>query len=256
MSKDLLNWKKLPIALSPDEMGPDKDGVFTGSIFYHKEDKKFPFKILYTGVQPQVQCFAKSADLINWEKYNKPLIMQKDKPKGFGPCFRDPNVFRKEDFWHMVLGSQKNKRGSVLLYKSKDLINWNYSDSIFVDENAICGWEYECPDLFKIGKTWVLLSSCESEKGNFTYWQTGEMKQEKFISKKNGILDQGKFYAGKTTLKGNKRIIWGWIMEDRSNTEQKKAGWSGSLSLPRELFILPNGCLGIRPFSKIGRAHV
>lgn len=63
-----------------------------------------------------------------------------------------------------------------------------------------------------------------------------------------GITDGGNFYAAKTLLddKG-RRILFGWITEGRSQEEQVAAGWSGVLSLPRVVSILPDGTLGFSP---------
>jgi len=44
-----------------------------------------------------------------------------------------------------------------------------------------------------------------------------------------------------------RRIIWGWITEERLVEEQIKAGWSGALSLPRTVSLLPDNTLQIKP---------
>src|SRR6476620_4558988 len=56
VSEDMVYWKHLPIALAPTPGGPDKDGCFTGSIVV---EKGVP-TMLYTGVNPEVQCYATS----------------------------------------------------------------------------------------------------------------------------------------------------------------------------------------------------
>ena len=70
VSPDLVHWKHLPVALAPTAGGPDKDGVFSGCAIV---DGGVP-TVLYTGVNPEVQCLATSDDrLINWEKYYSSL---------------------------------------------------------------------------------------------------------------------------------------------------------------------------------------
>jgi beta-fructofuranosidase len=41
--------------------------------------------------------------------------------------------------------------------------------------------------------------------------------------------DYGKFYASKTFFDGamNRRILWGWINESDSESDDIKKGWSG-----------------------------
>ena len=48
----------------------------------------------------------------------------------------------------MVLGGRtSDNQGCVLLYKSKDLINFEYYNRIEVDD---FGYMWECPDLFEL----------------------------------------------------------------------------------------------------------
>src|SRR5215472_7642889 len=70
-SKDLVHWEHLPIALAPTPGGPDKGGVFSGSAFVNQGVPT----LVYTGVDPEVQCLATSADIIHWTKFNaNPVI--------------------------------------------------------------------------------------------------------------------------------------------------------------------------------------
>src|SRR6202035_228809 len=58
-----------------------------------------------------------------------------------------------------------------------------------------------------------------------------------------GGIDSGSYYAARTmtntgTNTGGRRILWGWVTEGRSVEAQRAAGWSGVMSLPRELKLL------------------
>ena len=237
VSRDLVHWEMLPIALAPTPGGPDKDGCWTGCCV----EKDGLFHILYTGVHPQVQCLATSDDLITWEKYpGNPVISTR--PEGFGDCWRDPCAWREGDRWLMLLGSEiKDVGGAALLYRSSDLIRWEYLHPLCVGDKDV--FMFECPDFFPLGDRHVLLASCGA-----THWHTGRYNEHKFTMGTHGIVDGGNFYAAKTLLddKG-RRILWGWITEGRSQEEQVAAGWSGVLSLPRVVSILPDGTLGFSP---------
>lgn len=50
VSKDMLHWKLLPIALTPTQGESDKDGCYTGSIVADPLNQRGKFHILYTGV--------------------------------------------------------------------------------------------------------------------------------------------------------------------------------------------------------------
>src|SRR5690606_2527001 len=55
-----------------------------------------------------------------------------------------------------------------------------------------------------------------------------------------GTLDHGCFYAANSLpdLKSGNFIVWGWLTEeDLPNELRQQQGWSGCLSLPRQVYI-------------------
>jgi beta-fructofuranosidase len=250
VSRDLVHWKTLPIALSPTPGGPDAYGCWTGCVV--GEGGKFD--ILYTAIPSlnplkQVQSLATSDDLIRWEKYaGNPVIA--DAPEGFGPCFRDPCAWKEGDIWYMVIGSQVGGvGGAAILYRSPDLKRWTYLHPLFVGRTEETGHEFECPDFFPLGSQHVLLTS-----SGRTYWHVGDYADHKFQRDGWGVTDGGHFYAAKTLVDGRgRRILWGWVTEARPQEQQLAAGWSGVLSLPRELKLLPDHTLGIEPVEELKR---
>jgi beta-fructofuranosidase len=249
VSTDLVHWKLLPVALAPAPDSPDADGCWTGCVV---EDAGV-FKILYTGIpheRPfrQVQCLATSEDLIHWEKYpDNPVIAEK--PDGFGECFRDPCAWQEDGAWWMLIGSELPERegGAALLYRSPDLISWEYLHPLCVGKTEETGFEFECPDFFPLGDRHALLTSLGQ-----TYWHIGEYRDQRFHRDRYGVTDSGHFYAAKTLVDDRgRRILWGWVTEGRSQEGYAKAGWSGVLSLPRELTLLEDGSLGIQPVAEL-----
>ena len=251
VSEDMVYWKHLPIALAPTPGGPDKDGCFTGSIVV---EKGVP-TMLYTGVNPEVQCYATSSDpmLGKWDKDPKPVIAGPPPGLDVGG-FRDPCPWREGDTWYMGIGSGiKKKGGNVLLYKSADLKNWEYLHPLasgtwngkITEDTVDSGEQWECPDFFPLGKKYVLLYSTERK----VYWQSGELdkKEMVFHSEHQGLLDDGAYYAPKsfTDPRGN-RILWGWLPETRPVEEYKRAGWAGLMSLPRVLTLASDGQLEMK----------
>ena len=242
VSRDLAHWTQLPDALTPTPDGPDKDGCWTGCTV----EKDGVYHILYTGVQPQVQCLATSKDMVTWEKYRDNPVIAKA-PEGFGDCWRDPCAWKESDAWYMVIGSQRADTGAALLYRSSDLIHWEYLHPLYTGDKAVDGIMFECPDFFALGAKHVLLSSC-----GVTFWRTGRYDQHKFTMEKHGVTDGGHFYAAKTLLDGKgRRILWGWVTEGRPQEECTAAGWSGVLSLPRALGIRKDGALSISPVPEL-----
>jgi beta-fructofuranosidase len=253
VSRDLVHWEELPVALAPTPGGVDQDGCWTGCVLEHGGT----FHILYTAiphVEPgrvdQVQSLATSTDLVHWEKYpGNPVISAAQKPQGFGNTFRDPQAWREEDAWYCVIGGNKPEgddefaNGAAFLYRSQDLVTWESLPPLYVGP-AI---RDECPDFFPLdgpnGPEWVLLSSRRE-----TWWAVGRDEDHRFFPERTGTVDDGLYYAAKTALDGQgRRILFSWIKEDRPREAYVAAGWSGTFALPRVLSILPDGSLGQEP---------
>ncbi len=231
-SSDLLHWKHLPIALAPTPGGSDKDGCFTGCMVV---DGGKPV-IVYTGVNPEVQCVARSEDLLTWTKEpNNPVIA--GPPAGVDtPGFRDPHVWREGNEWRLLVGAGfRGKGGTVLLYKSNDLVKWTYLKPMLIGQKlsgpadpVASGEMWECPDFFPVGNKWLLYVSTQ---GKVLYW-LGTWKDDVFTPESDGVLVHGAGYAPKSCdASGKRRIIWAWLREQRSKADQLRAGWSGSMSL-------------------------
>ena len=263
VSEDMIHWRHLPVALAPTPGWDDADGCFTGSAV----NDNGVATILYTGVKTagperatlrdsnhsfrEVQCLATSADpqLRTWNKWKEPVIQPPDDPQLAG--FRDPFLWRDGATWFLGVASGQFKVGGrVLLYRSRDLRNWEYLHPLasghWTEKENVnpvdSGEMWECPDFFLLGKKHVLLYSTAGQ----VIWETGELdpKELVFHSQKKGILDHGAYYAQKTQLdaKGN-RILWGWIPEKRPDSELVGAGWAGCMALPRILSIGSDGDL-------------
>jgi beta-fructofuranosidase len=109
---------------------------------------------------------------------------------------------------------------------------------------------WECPDLFELDGKHVLLYSTERK----VYWSVGELDSKRMVfqRQRSGLLDSGAFYAPKTMLdKLGRRVLWGWIPETRPEAEYEKAGWAGSMALPRILALGQDNVLEIAPLPEL-----
>lgn len=265
VSRDMLHWKNEPIAFTMTPGGPDSAGCFSGSAILGSYDEKQRVYAIYTGVVKdkahetirneglrESQCLAWSEDpqLRHWEKRATPVIP--DPPAGMKITgFRDPSVWKDKDAYFMVVGAGVEKTGGcILLYRSKDLIDWEYLHPLIQGgwsgvngANPVgTGEMWECPDFFALDGRHVLIYSTMGK----VFWQSGifDLKALKFHPEKNGIIDLDAFYAPKTQLDSQgRRILWGWVSERRSQEEMLKAGWSGMMSLPRVLHLDKEGTL-------------
>ena len=242
VSEDMVHWKHLPMALAPTPGGPDKDGVFSGCAVIDNGT----VTAVYTGVNPETQCVATSGgDLTTWKKFaGNPVVAAP--PAGMEVTgFRDPAVWKEGDTWLMAVGSGfRGKGGAVLLYESKDLRRWDYLHPLVTGRKPAgasakdpvdSGEMWECPDFFPLGGKHLLIISTE----RVVKYLLGGYADRRFQPQSMGGVDSGSYYAARTmTNTGNRRILWGWLTEGRSAEAQRAAGWSGVMSLPRELKLL------------------
>jgi len=241
VSDDMVRWKHLPMALAPTPGGPDKDGVFSGCAVIDNAT----VTAVYTGVNPETQCIATSSgDLTEWKKFaGNPVVAGPPAPLNVAG-FRDPAVWKEGDSWLMAIGAGfRGEGGVVLLYESKDLRRWNYlhplatgrmKEGASAKDPVDSGEMWECPDFFALGGKHLLVISTE----RVVKYLLGGYTDRRFHPETLGGIDFGSYYAARTmTNTGDRRILWGWVTEGRSADAQRAAGWSGVMSLPRELSL-------------------
>ncbi|QPC82248.1 glycoside hydrolase family 32 protein [Phototrophicus methaneseepsis] len=252
VSEDLTHWRDLPIALAPQPDSPDSAGCFSGCAIVADGTPT----IVYTGTQGahceiQTQCIATAVDdgLVKWTKHPRNPLLS-DIPAFLKQTrdFRDPFVWRMNDRWYMVLGSHIiDEGGVILLYQSNDLEHWAFKSILLQGHQEETGTPWECPNFFPLGDKWVLiLSSIGPEMRVYAF--VGTFEDEQFHVESQNRLNWGSFYAPLSFADAdNRRILFGWIVEDRNRESQIAAGWSGAQSLPRELTLAEDGRLLQKP---------
>ncbi len=272
VSPDMVHWRHEPVAMAPTPGGADSEGCFSGSAVVSNGIPAF----LYTGVQnappdrvtlrdgndklreTQMLAFAEDDGLRHWKKLETPVIPKP--PEGMRVTgFRDPCPWQEADGWYAGIGSgERGKGGCVLLYRSRDLRQWEYlhplasgiPNGMKAANPCDSGEMWECPDFFALDKTHYLHYSTE----NKVIWTTGEYDAQKhtYTPKRDGVLDHGAYYAPKSFVApGGRRILWGWIRETRAEAEYAAAGWAGCMSLPRVLNVGAQGQLEMHPASEV-----
>ncbi|MBM7604334.1 beta-fructofuranosidase [Metabacillus crassostreae] len=258
-SKDLVNWEHLPPALAPGE-SYDKDGCFSGSAI-EKDGKLY---LMYTGNVwtgenydedlKQVQALAVSEDAVRFEKLaENPVISEAPKGEDIHPFhFRDPKVWKHEENYYCVLGSKTNDNiGQVLLYCSKDLLNWEFINILAKGEGN-SGYMWECPDLIKLNGKDILIMSPQGVKPEGNLYQNlhqagyvvGELDyvKGKLTYGEFELLDYGfDYYAPQTMLDNqDRRIVIAWMDMWESEMPTQEHGYSGAMTLPRVLELKNN----------------
>lgn len=268
-SADLVTWRREPIALAPS-LEEDRDGVFSGSAVTGEDGI---LRVFYTGHRwnngvddrdgvLQVQCLAESADGITFTKHGVVV----EPPEGVLD-FRDPKVWRSGDAWYMIFGVQSaERRGQVWLYRSEDLRDWEFDRVLYEDPDPDV-FMLECPDLFPLGEHWVLLTCPMStarphgfsgRNGHNAGYVVGSWAPgEDFVPRAPyRPADWGHtFYAPQTfEAPGGRRVLLGWMGAFAQPTaSQRTDGWSGQLTVPRELTLGEDLRLRALPVAELDR---
>ncbi|MEC2387270.1 MULTISPECIES: levanase [Bacillus] len=253
VSKDLVTWEHLPVALYPDEKGT----IFSGSAVVDKNNtsgfqtgKEKPLVAIYTQDREghQVQSIAYSNDKgRTWTKYaGNPVIPNPGKKD-----FRDPKVFwyEKEKKWVMVLAAGDR----ILIYTSKNLKQWTYASEFGQDQGSH-GGVWECPDLFELPvdgnpnrKKWVMQVSVGNgavSGGSGMQYFVGDFDGTHFKNENppNKVLwtDYGRdFYAAVSwsdiPSTDSRRLWLGWMSNWQYANDVPTSPWRSATSIPREL---------------------
>ena len=256
VSRDLVNWRHLPIALAPDELGT----IFSGSavIDWHNTAGFGPEAMIasYTYQDPdarQSQAIAYSLDNgRTWTKYaGNPVIP----PPANLRDFRDPKLLwydngRGGGHWVMALAAGR----AVLFYTSPNLLDWQPAGSFGFGYGAM-GGVWETPDLFELPVTgtaesrWVLtvgIGDNAPASGSGTHYFIGQFDGQTFTSDnpKETVLwaDYGAdFYAAQSwsSAPDGRRIWLAWLNNWQYANQIPTTTWRGAMTIPRELRLVP-----------------
>ena len=260
-TRDFIYYKQEEPALFPDQ-DLDAHGVYSGSAYV--EDKTIHY--FYTG---NVKLFdrddydyimsgrvSNTIHVTSRDGYHfsaKELVMNHtDYPADMSCHIRDPKVFKKGEYYYMVLGARDTlSKGMVLVYRSMDLTNWEYFNRITTEQTF--GYMWECPDLFCLDGQLCLVCCPQGVKPMGTEYQNVHQctvfcldydfreNTIRLNSQFPGMVDRGfDFYAPQTFLdEQGRHILIGWMgIPDAEYTNPTvKAGWQHALTMPRLLHM-------------------
>ncbi len=241
VSDDLIHWRDLPIALAPTPNGADESGCFSGCAVVNGVPTLVYTATAGTRNEVQTQVIATSEDdLLTWKKRSTPVIGDVPPETSQTSDFRDPFVWKEGDTWYMVVGSRiKDVGGVVFLYHSADLVSWEYLSPLLVGDIKRNGVIWECPNFFKLGERWVLIISSHlgNETGTVLYF-VGTYENHRFSPEYEGVFDHASLYAPLSFVDDkDRRVLFGWLREPRTDDQLRRAGWSGVQAIPRVLSL-------------------
>lgn len=262
ISKDLVHWQHLPIALFPDSLGY----IFSGSAVVDWQNSSGlgsrqnpPIVAVYTyhsmsgeksGRQDfQNQGIAYSLDKgRTWQKYAQNPVLKSPQKRDF----RDPKVFwyAPTQKWLMTLAVADH----IEFYSSQNLKDWSFESAFGVNLGAH-GGVWECPDLFELPingnaneKKWVLLVSINPggpNGGSATQYFIGDFDGQSFknLDSKTRWVDYGTDnYAGVTwsdlPQNDSRRIFLGWMSNWNYANQVPTENWRSANTIPRTLSLV------------------
>jgi levanase/fructan beta-fructosidase len=251
-SKDLVNWKHLPVAI-PEVMTKDTTTwIYSGSAVLDKNNTsgfgkngKAPIVAIYTADQPkqkkESQFVAYSNDGgLSYKQYAHNPVIDLNMHD-----FRDPNVFWFEPTKQWIMTVAMVDEHMVRIYGSKNLKEWTKLSDFGPAGYTKNGWE--CPSLVPLVVDndpakikWVLFVSSGGDHGPLMQYYVGEFDGTTFKNDnptdKVLTVDYGDaFYAAIPwhDAPQNKKILLGWLQ----NGKQETNPWKGQMSIPHDLSV-------------------
>ena len=272
VSRDLVNWEHLPVAIERDSMGH----IFSGSSIVDFNNSagfgKGAIISFYTSASGngQVQCMAYSTDNgRTFTKYDKNPVL---KPIDGIKDFRDPKVlwYEPDQKWVMLVSAFKEMR----FYSSTDLKEWTFM-SAFGDGYGVKPSMFECPDFFQLPvdgdvdhKKWALIVNVNPGcifGGSATQYFVGDFDGKQFTcdTKPEVVkwLDWGKDHYATVTFSntGNRVIAVPWMSNWQYANVVPTLQFRSANGLPRELTMYKEGkdvYLAANPVKEVEKLRV
>ena len=253
ISKDLIHWKDLPYAIYPS---PER-AVFSGATFV--EDNRVIAMYHGTTVGNMV---AVSDDplLLNWEKLTGNAVISSQSKTGFPLPYRvfDPCIWKKDDTYYSLSGgrtptgpAEKQIRANFL-FRSKDLINWEYLHEFTEDDRfTLVGDDGACPYFWPIADRYILPFFSHMSGGQYLLGDYDTLR-DKLIVTNHGKFNFGAWgpsgvHAPSATPDGKGGVIIIFNMNPGKPTGE----WDQIMTLPRVLTLAGKEELRIEPAGDI-----
>ncbi len=234
VSTDMVHWTDLPLALAPDQPY-DRAGVFSGCTIVLNGTPV----IMYTGVNSphQLPCVAYTDDDLRTFRKEPSNPVIKTVPDNLIYDFRDHTMWHDGSYWYQALGSGDGTHAVAPLFRSTDLLNWEYLGRMIQSDDPINEQIYECPDFFPSNGQHVFITSPLPMRR--VIYMSGQFDGRRFTPTKRNRVDHGvSFYAPQSfTDEQGRRVMIGWCQEQRVEQMSRAAGWQGAMTLPRILAL-------------------
>ena len=260
ISKDLVHWEDLPYAIYPNP----EEACFSGATLV-EEDRVIA---MYHGTKVGNMIAISNDDLLlNWDKINsqKPVIkINSDDGTVLPYRVFDPCIWKKGDFYYSLSGGTLphiptgRRKRSNFLFKSKDLIKWDYLHPFVEGDNFTkIGDDGACPYFWPIGEDRYILYFFSHMSGGQALLGDYDKQRDKFIVTSHHEFNFGAAHPGgvhapsSSPYQNNKNVV----IFNMNNSKDTR-GWNQIMTLPREIGIegkdkINRDILSIKPAGNI-----
>lgn len=257
ISKDLVHWRDLPLAIYPN---PER-ASYSGSALV-EEDRVIAN---YHGTEAG-NLVAVSDDplLLNWDKLTGEAVIpmqNRDSVLIDGESHShhvyDPFIWKEDGTYYSISGwrdrHETNNRlyATAELYKSDDLKNWEYIQPFVEDVELFTMPEDDlaCPYFWPIGDRYILLFFSHYSGGQYLLGDY-DKERNKFVPTSHGFLNHGPVrpggvHAPSAAPDGNGGVIN--IFNINAPRINPSEGWNQIMSSPMRLTLRDSDELGIEP---------
>lgn len=256
VSRDLVAWQHLPVAIPEEISGNRMGAIYSGSVVVDHENRSSFGGVDHPAVVAfyTLMQFSRESAADEWQPTTQPVCMAHSTDGGRtytkyagNPVvdvgdrkFGDPKVF-----WHgpskqwVMLNIWGYQQAKVGFWGSTNLKDWKFLSEFHAEDSP---GKWECPDLFPLvvdGNPdrikWVLKVNCRRRYfiGDF---DGREFRREPSLESRLAY-PQGRYYA-EVTFNGipdsdGRRLMMGWI----NQTPREDRAWTGMQSVPRSLTL-------------------
>lgn len=243
VSENLLDWREMPEALIPDDMGP----MFSGSAVVDRNnvsglgrDGKTPILLFYTAAgginaasagRECCVCIAWSLDGVRFEKYSGNPVLAP-----YVHDNRDPKVFFCDTTgrYCMVLYLDAHR---FAIFSAADLIHWRFESEVSLPPLN------ECPDMFPLPgdpEKWVFIAGADLHwEGDVAKYYTGTFDGHVFKPCEGPYpIDSGRDMYSTQTFENapdNRRIFFSWRSRQFDGKGFMGMPFNGEFTLPMDL---------------------
>ena len=227
-STDLFHWHHHPTGLL--------EGMYSGNCFLNEHG--VPTMCYHQVDQGNAMAVALDDDLNEWQKLGSnpitPKTFEGDPHHGKYRSW-DPFGWYDGHTYYAIFGGEH----PAIAKSAKLEGEWRYVGDLFAHavDGVALDEDVSCAELFRLGDRDVLL--CISHRLGCRYY-IGEWKNEQFYPESHGQMSwvDNTFFAPESILDDRgRRIMWSWLLDFRQFGIRLEQGWSGTMSLPRTLWL-------------------